>query len=98
MELDGNARNQLLPPVAEGGCGLPDLPLIAPAARLSAALQVRPVVAPRLRALGWSTQALDVFLPCDSALEAQADLKETGVLITSACVLPSSVRRWHFRV
>ena len=44
-ELDVTARNQLLLPVAEGGCGSPDLPLMAPAARLSAALQVRPAVA-----------------------------------------------------
>jgi hypothetical protein len=85
-ELGGTARDQLLLPVAEGGCGLPDLPLMAPAARLSAALQVRPVVASRLRACGWSAQALDAFLPCDSALEAQASLRESGVLVTSACV------------
>ena len=65
---------------------MPDLLLMAPAARLSAALQVRPVVAPRLRALGWSAHALDASLPCDSALEAQADMKEAVALITSACV------------
>ena len=84
--LNQQTRSQLFLAIDQGGFGLPDFSAVVPAARLAACLQVRAVVSSRLRSVGWSSHAVDAFLPCDAALEAQDLLRGLGVVLDSAGV------------
>ena len=61
--LTQHTKDQLILGIREGGFGLPNFSAAAPAARLAACIQVRPVVSARLQSVGWSWFAVDASCP-----------------------------------
>ena len=84
--LTQHTKDQLILGINEGGFGLLNFTAAAPAARLAARLQVRPVVSARLQSVGWSRFAVDAFLPCDAACRAQDSLRSMNIVLDSAGV------------